>query len=145
MFQRISKDKQAIDQVCEQGDCYPIHIDDDYVYYENKNPILGMETIKELPDGVKPFAETYKANKQDFNKACGAIIVQYELDKTAKTFDFDDINTARTYAGYENQFQEQALKLAKWSSDVWSWFYKAFENTDKEYIAVLSNMPEYKD
>jgi hypothetical protein len=45
--------------------------------------------------------------------------IQKLLDTTAQSYRYDNIMSARSYAGYANQFQEEAKTLAEWSSNCW--------------------------
>ena len=45
--------------------------------------------------------------------------IEKHLDIKAQSFGFDDIKSARTYTGFNNPFKHIALKLAKWSANVW--------------------------
>ena len=41
------------------------------------------------------------------------------LDYIAGTYGYDNIASARSYAGFVNPFQDEALRLSKWSADCW--------------------------
>lgn len=59
--------------------------------------------------------KTEIAKKQKvFNSA-----IQTHLDNKAKEFRYDNMMSARSYAGYENPFQIEAKKLALWASNCW--------------------------
>jgi hypothetical protein len=45
--------------------------------------------------------------------------VQNLLDSKARELRYDNIMSARSYAGYENPFQTEALSLAVWASECW--------------------------
>ena len=45
--------------------------------------------------------------------------VQDTLDSKAKEYRYDNMMSARSYAGYVNPFQEEATKLAVWASNCW--------------------------
>ena len=45
--------------------------------------------------------------------------IQTHLDNKAKEFRYDNMMSARSYAGYENPFQAEAQKLAVWASSCW--------------------------
>ena len=55
-----------------------------------------------------------KFKQKAFNNA-----IQTHLDKKAQEFRYDNIMSARSYAGYENPFQAEAQKLAVWASNCW--------------------------
>lgn len=46
--------------------------------------------------------------------------IQSMLDEKARSFRYDSIMSARSYSGYVNPFQAEAIKLASWSSSCWS-------------------------
>jgi hypothetical protein len=45
--------------------------------------------------------------------------IQRLLDTTAQDLRYDNMMSVRSYAGYPNAFQEEAIKLAVWSADCW--------------------------
>lgn len=53
--------------------------------------------------------------RDDFNNA-----IQNHLDSKAQEMRYDNIMSARSWAGYENPYQAEALKLAKWASECWT-------------------------
>ena len=52
--------------------------------------------------------------RASFNQA-----IQTHLDKKAQELRYDNMMSARSYAGYDNEFQQEAVKLAKWASSCW--------------------------
>ena len=48
-----------------------------------------------------------------------SIAIQKSLDAKAQELRYDNIMSARSYAGYVNPFQPEALALANWSADCW--------------------------
>jgi hypothetical protein len=46
--------------------------------------------------------------------------IQRLLDTTAQSMRYDNILSARSYAGYSNPFQAEALSLAAWSAACWA-------------------------
>jgi len=45
--------------------------------------------------------------------------IQSHLDSQAQALRYDNMMSARSYAGYTNPFQAEAQKLAVWASDCW--------------------------
>jgi len=45
--------------------------------------------------------------------------VKKHLDDRAKYYRYDDIKSARSYAGFVNAFQAEATKLGQWASECW--------------------------
>ena len=74
------------------------------------------------------------------------------LNTTAHAHGYDNINTAVSYAGYENKFQAEGISFGKWRSKVYEWGYGLLEkimrgelDIDKTNIdEVLQAMPAYQ-
>ena len=74
------------------------------------------------------------------------------LNTTAHEHGYDNINTAVSYAGYENKFQAEGISFGKWRSKVYEWGYGLLEkimrgelDIDKTNIdEVLQAMPAYQ-
>ena len=83
----------------------------DYIYLDSK-VVIENEILEEA---IQKQDEYYfEDNKVEMNKA-----IQTMLDNKAKDFGYDNIMSCRSYAGYANQYQEEATKLATWCSEVW--------------------------
>ena len=54
------------------------------------------------------------AQTRDINNA-----IQNHLDTKAQEFRYDNMMSARSYAGYTNPFQTEAQSLAVWASECW--------------------------
>ena len=61
-----------------------------------------------------PIIDINKSKASEISKA-----VENHLDNKAKESRYDNMMSARSYAGYENQFQAEAQKLAVWASNCW--------------------------
>ena len=78
--------------------------------------------------------------------------VDTTLNTTAHEHGYDNINTAVSYAGYENKFQAEGISFGKWRSKVYDWGYGLLEkivkgelDIDKTNIdEVLQAMPAYQ-
>lgn len=78
--------------------------------------------------------------------------VDTTLNTTAHEHGYDNINTAVSYAGYENKFQAEGISFGKWRSRVYEWGYGLLEkimkgelDIDKTNIdEVLQAMPAYQ-
>lgn len=78
--------------------------------------------------------------------------VDATLNTTAHEHGYDNINTAVSYAGYENKFQAEGISFGKWRSKVYEWGYGLLEkimkgelDIDKTNIdEVLQAMPAYQ-
>jgi hypothetical protein len=63
--------------------------------------------------------------------------IQNHLDNKAQEFRYDNIMSARSYAGYDNPFQVEAQSLAVWASNCW---VKAGE-VEADVLAGARDMP----
>lgn len=72
---------------------------------ENNTVVFDIETATLL---------LIKDTKKEFNNA-----IQKHLDTKAQELRYDNIMSARSYAGYDNPFQAEALKLSQWASRCW--------------------------
>ena len=65
------------------------------------------------------------------------------LDSKAKEYGFDSMVSARSYAGYLNEYQQIAGELAQWGASVW----KVVE-TNRDIISTTEDLvaiiPEFK-
>jgi len=117
-------------------------------YIENAKVILGSGASDEQIELKAKELETQfilEQKQKAFNNA-----IQTHLDNKAKEFRYDNIMSARSYAGYENPFQAEAQKLAVWASNCW---VKAGEIEDDVKAGnremptvdeVLSELPIYE-
>lgn len=107
-------------------------------------------TQKELEEFLTPkMAREQKIEllKQEFLAR-----VDTTLNTTAHEHGYDNINTAVSYAGYENKFQAEGISFGKWRSNVYEWGYGLLEkimkgelDIDKTNIdEVLQAMPAYQ-
>lgn len=60
--------------------------------------------------------------------------------KIAQEYRYDNMMSARSYAGYDNAFQEEAIKLAKWASSCW-----VVAGQIENEVANGANMPTIED
>lgn len=65
------------------------------------------------------IAEQQVVYMQDLQNAFNNAI-QNHLDAKAKEFRYDNMMSARSYAGYTNPFQTEAQTLATWCADCWT-------------------------
>lgn len=107
-------------------------------------------TQKELEEFLAPKPtreQKIERLKQEFLERVDAI-----LNTTAHEHGYDNINTAVSYAGYENKFQAEGISFGKWRSKVYEWGYGLLEkiikgelDIDKTNIdEVLQAMPAYQ-
>ena len=100
-----------------------------YVYLQTKEQI-EQNTIDEAL--VKQNEYFVEDSRNIMNKA-----IQQHLDSKAQELRYDNMMSARSYAGYENPYQEEATKLAIWCSDCWE---KAGE-IEADVLAGNRDMP----
>ena len=78
--------------------------------------------------------------------------VDATLNTTAHEHGYDNINTAVSYAGYENKFQAEGISFGKWRSKVYEWGYGLLEKIVKDDVdcdsvsldETLKSMPTYE-
>lgn len=107
-------------------------------------------TQKELEEFLAP--KRAREQKIEFLKQEFLARVDAILNTTAHEHGYDNINTATTYAGYENKFQAEGISFGKWRSKVYEWGYGLLEkimkgelDIDKTNIdEVLQAMPAYQ-
>lgn len=94
-----------------------------------------------------PLSETEAKQKliEDFKKA-----VQSILDRKARSKGYDDIVSACSYAGYENEFEKEGRAFGVWRAKCWKWGYgllSKYQNTPTKDIPsieeMLKTMPEH--
>ena len=110
------------------------------------NDNMGL-TEEAIIDKQNELEAQYKIDEQRkaFNNA-----IENHLDKKAQELRYDNMMSARSYAGYDNPFQDEAIELAKWCGDCW---VKAGEieadvkSGDREMPTIdqlLSELPKYE-
>ena len=107
-------------------------------------------TQKELEEFLTP--KRAREQKIELLKQEFLARVDATLNTTAHEHGYDNINTAVSYAGYENKFQAEGISFGKWRSKVYEWGYGLLEkimkgelDIDKTNIdEVLQAMPAYQ-
>lgn len=88
--------------------------------------------------------EEYQTSLNEQTKSEITSAIQSMLDAKAKELRYDNMMSARSYAGYTNPFQEEAQALAVWCANCWK---KAGElealGTVASVEEVLAQMPGY--
>lgn len=107
---------------------------------------LSESEINELntPKELTP-QEKLEQLKAEFIKTIDGI-----LNKVAQSKGYDDIISARSYAGYDNPFRAESEAFGKWSADVWQWAYALQDKVVKGEVDVsnlsidnvLKDMPQ---
>lgn len=84
-----------------------------------------------------PMTESQIDNLNKVKKAESENLIRSVIHNTAQDCGYDSIETAVSYAGYENEYQAEAIALGRWRSAVWSWFFK------QEGPISLEDVPKY--
>ena len=134
---------------------YYLEITEDKNHYFHKE--LNFDEIKDssevfhIDDSDKDNFKKIKIDfllqkkKKELDKA-----IQKTLDQKAQELRYDNIMSARSYAGYENPFQAEAQKLALWASNCWvkaaeiEVVVKAGKREMPTIDEVLAELPAYK-
>lgn len=106
---------------------------------------MDYEEYKQwLSEGNTPEPEFSEAELLSKVKAEIEQAIQNMLDDKAKELRYDNMMSARSYAGFENPFQSEAQSLAVWCANCW---LKAGElealGTVMTVEEVLARMPVY--
>lgn len=111
---------------------------------------VGLEEVskKEADKIINPPLSEYEAKAkliEDFKK-----VVQSILDTKAQEKGYDDIVSACSYAGYENEFRAEGEAFGIWRAKCWRWGYdllERYKDTPTKKIPsieeMLKSMPEY--
>lgn len=75
--------------------------------------IFCIKSEAELLDEAKK--NEINRQKERINKA-----IQSMLDKKAQEYRYDSILSARSYAGFDNPFKNEALALSTWAASCWA-------------------------
>ncbi|MGG7049241.1 MULTISPECIES: hypothetical protein [unclassified Campylobacter] len=116
-------------------------------YVSSQANITFTKAVK-LPDELKKEPnpdEILVKLKAEFIKAVDNI-----LDSEAKKKGYDNIVTARSYAGYDNAFRAEGEAFGRWSAEVWKWAYTLQDKVEKGQMDisklrvenVLKDMPK---
>ena len=99
-------------------------------YYKQNNEVYAYELDGSqdhlIGDKVAMTAEEVEMHlnppkTQEQVKAEITQAIQNMLDSKAKELRYDNIMSARSYAGFENPFQAEAQSLAVWCANVWAY------------------------
>ena len=107
--------------------------DGSYATYYNEDGTINTEL--ELAHDTKNLLQSIESS------------IQGMLDDKAKEFGYDNIVAACSYAGYPNKYQEEAVKLGTWRSDVWDKAYELQSSmTEVPTVEeVLNQLPKYEE
>jgi len=114
--------------------------------YLQRNPSGGFRIVNSLPDAPFPLY------REDDN---GGIIPDIDrirlawrssisdatsklLDDTAAAKGYDSMQSARSYAGFDNPFRAEALALAEWSARCWEVLGELWEQVIAGELEITS-------
>ena len=107
---------------------------------------IELEGFIEYTVGEEPqeLVDAFTAVTMQETKGLIELAIQSMLDAKVKELHYDNMMSARSYAGFANPFQAEAQALAVWCAECWA---KAgeLEATGKVYTVdeVLADMPTY--
>ena len=117
-------------------------IDEGYFEYVGEVPTYNIEyqTLVFNDDVITVTTDTSKLAELIESR------IQTMLDTKAKELGYDNMVSACSYAGYPNKFQEEAVKLGTWRSNVWDKAYELQASmTEVPTIEeVLNQLPKFE-
>ncbi len=85
-------------------------------------------------------------------KEIAEYIIQEHLNNIARSYGYDNILSACSYAGYENPYQDESKRFIKWRGSVWYTAYQVLqevENGDREPPSskeeLIALLPKFED
>jgi hypothetical protein len=87
------------------------------------------------------FEEKYAYELQKKQYLQQSKIVNNYLNKIANMFQYDSMLSARSYAGFDNKYKDEATKLAKFSSECW----EKFEDYTRDVAIVEKDILSEKE
>lgn len=76
--------------------------------------------------------EAFMKEKEKYLRA-----ISNYLDSVAQSYGYDDMKSARSYAGFVNAFQSEAVKLGQWASECWVYA----ETAEAEALSGIREIP----
>ena len=120
-----------------------------YYKIENNYPVISpipLEGFAEYTVGNEPqeLKDAIALLEVSVIKAEIELAIQSMLDTKARELRYDNMMSARSYAGYVNPFQAEAQSLAVWCAECWKKTGE-LEATGNVYTVeeVLAQMPVY--
>lgn len=77
--------------------------------------------------------------------------VNQHLEDTAHSFGYEDMKSARSYAGEDNPFQAQSKQFIRWSAGVWGYCFVEIGKLnagEREFITAedfINELPKFED
>ena len=89
------------------------------ILVRNGEQVLWFTDPVEAANSVSVYQAEAVVQNQLYVKNQMTAAIAAMLNAKAQELRYDNIMSARSYAGYANPFQVEALKLAEWSSACW--------------------------
>lgn len=137
------------------------YIYDSYIITDNGTFFLDMLSKEQLDElgiiekDIETIEPTEPSREQKIDQLKQEFLIKVDsiLNSTANKHGYDNINTAVTYAGYENKFQAEGISFGKWRSSVYEWGYGLLEKIMKDEVnidnvnldTIIDSMPRFID
>lgn len=118
----------------------------------NSNPMKDIkEEVEETPE---TYIITYKIVPKSFEQLEKYLkgLIQNILDNGAKSKGYENIVSACSYAGFDNEFRKDGEKFGQWRSKLWSWGYKFLADIKSGAVErpetleeLFSAMPKFEE
>lgn len=124
----------------------------DKIVLQDGGFIINVDTVEERDRLILLGVDVDYIEKENIEKETYAFferVIEEHLDTKAQSFGYENIMSARSYAGYENKFKAEATTLAIWASSCWvkaEEIETAVKNGEREIPTVdelFEEMPVY--
>ena len=134
-------------------------------HFKNKktNEIVGFENLEELNKFRKDFKdfkeitiaevnleiENSKPTEQKLKEKRTLIVSKINEHIEKQTNGYANAQSFRSYAGYPNEFQKEAIEFGEWTAKVWTKLRVLEETTTPQEIIeanvddIINNLPKY--
>jgi len=124
--------------------------------HHNTRQFTGV-TLEALPEffhlSPKDKIQITAENAEEFGyipvaKYFQAAVTEH-IESIAQNKGYDDVNSARSYAGDLNPFQEESKQFVRWSAGVWSYCFTELtklENGERDFVPAdvfVSELPSF--
>lgn len=140
---------------------YPEALKDEYLVSLGYKRVIEVEA-KGVPSEIEYIAKEY--TEAPTNYTINNVIkpktlqmlekdfkayVQIILDTKAKEKGYDNIVSACSYGGYDNEFRQEGELFGKWRANVWKWGFKMLADIQsgkrempKSFAEAVADMPQ---